>query len=292
VSPQTFDVVNDVDVDGYLKGVLTKELYPSWDIETYKAQAIVARTYALYESRAVGARRYWDVYADTRSQAYGGMAAETDKSRQAVNATAGIVVAYGLPGQERIFRAYFCSCCGGISQSAYDAFGEPYSLPLSEQARGSLCSASPKFNWPPVEIKKDEFTRRLQLWAKNKSQITGRPRPELQISEVVRVDAAYANKLGRPVIFYVTDAKGARYAMRAEELRSAINTDARDGHTVYSSYFRTVDEPDSLRIVDGHGYGHGVGMCQTCAQAMAKAGTPHEDIVLRSYPGTKLVRAY
>lgn len=292
VSASTFDVINDVDVDGYLKGVIADELYKSWDIETYKAQAIVARTYALYESRTIGIRRYWDVFPDTRSQVYGGMGAETSKSRQAVDATAGIVVASGPAGQEKIFKAYFSSCCGGVSQSAYDAFGEPFSPQLSEQARGALCSASNKFSWGPVVIKKSELTRRIVLWAKRKSEVTGQPRPELKIADVVRVDAAFVNKLGRPVIFHVTDSTGLRYSLRAEELRTAINTDAKNGAVVYSGFFRTVDEPDQIRIVDGHGYGHAVGMCQWCAQAMALQGVPHEDIVVRSYPGAKLVRAY
>jgi stage II sporulation protein D len=292
VSTGSFDLVNDVDVDGYLKGVLPAELYKSWDAETYRAQAIVARTYALYESRTIGAKRYWDVFPDQRSQVYGGIGVETSKSRDAVNATAGIVLAYGQPGQERIFKAYFSSCCGGISQSAYDAFGDPYTQPLSEQARGSECAASAKFNWGPVAVKKDELTRRFHLWAKNKSELTGRPRPELQMGQVVRIDGAFANKLGRPITFYVTDDRGLRYTLRAEELRSAINTDAGSGPVVYSGYFRTVDEPQQVRFVDGHGYGHGVGMCQWCAQAMAASGTPHEDIVLKSYPGARLVRAY
>ncbi len=292
VSTAAFDLINDVDVDGYLKGVLAAELYKSWGTETYRAQAIVARTYALYESRTIGAKRYWDVFPDTRSQVYGGVSAETSKSRDAVDATAGIVLAYGLPGQEHIFKTYFSSCCGGISQSAYDAFGDPYSQPLSEQPRGSQCAASTKFNWGPVVVRKDELTRRFHLWARNKSDLTGRPRPELLMGEVVRIDGAFANKLGRPISFYVTDDRGLRYTLRAEELRSAINTDAKNGQVVYSGYFRTVDEPQQVRFVDGHGYGHGVGMCQWCAQAMAQSGTPHEDIVLKSYPGAKLIRAY
>ena len=292
VSTASFDLVNDVDVDGYLRGVLAGELYKSWNTQTYRAQAIVARTYALYETRTIGAKRYWDVFPDTRSQVYGGISAETSKSRDAVEATAGIVLAYGLPGQERIFKAYFSSCCGGISQSAYDAFGDLYSQPLSEQVRGSQCGASTKFNWGPVAIRKDELTRRLHLWARIKSEVTGRRRPELQMGTVVRIDGAFANKLGRPISFYVTDDRGLRYTMRAEELRTAINTDAKNGQVVYSSYFRTVDEPDQVRFVDGHGYGHGVGMCQWCAQRMAETGMPHEDIVLKSYPGAKLIRAY
>src|ERR1700722_3009749 len=75
----SFDCINDVEIDDYLKGVLARELYPSWPIEAYKAQAVVARTYALYTARTDGLTRSWDVYADTRSQVYGGISGETDK---------------------------------------------------------------------------------------------------------------------------------------------------------------------------------------------------------------------
>ena len=67
---------------------------------------------------------------------YGGMTGETAKSRQAVAQTQGIVLTYG-PGYGVIFKAYFSSCCGGVTQAASDAFpGEPYIPPLAEQSHG------------------------------------------------------------------------------------------------------------------------------------------------------------
>src|SRR5690606_4229751 len=101
-----FDVVNDVDIEGYLKSVLPKELLRLWHIETYKAQAIVARTYALYVARTTPPGRHYDLQDDQRSQVYGGIAAETSKSREAVDATRGIVVAFGPEGREKIFKTY------------------------------------------------------------------------------------------------------------------------------------------------------------------------------------------
>jgi hypothetical protein len=77
-----FDVINDVDVDGYLKSVVPKEMLPDWTVEAYKAQAIVARTYALYTAKTSGGQT-WDLFPDTRSQVYGGLASETPKSQQA-----------------------------------------------------------------------------------------------------------------------------------------------------------------------------------------------------------------
>lgn len=293
VTLDTFDVINDVDVEGYLKSVLSKELLSSWDDETYKAQAIAARTYAIYEARMSGTKRYWDVYPDQRSQVYGGMSFETSKSTRAVEATRGVVVAFGPPGQERIFKAYFSSCCGGRTQSAYDAFGDEYTLPLSEQNRGATCNVSTKFNWGPVTIRKDEIARRIQAWAKRKTAQEGKPRPELNMQGVASIRQAYENKVKRPVWFYVVDNQNMQYLMRAEDLRSAIASEANGGPTVYSGYFNTDNsQPGVIRFIDGHGFGHGVGLCQWCAQREALSGWRHEDIVVTAYPGSKLIRAY
>lgn len=286
VSADRFDVVNEVNVEDYLKGVISREMPSNWDIQAYKAQAIVARTYALYEVKTGPSGRYWDLYPDERSQVYGGIAAETSKAVAAVDATRGIVVAYGARGHERIFKAYFSACCGGISQSAADAFGDAWSEPLSAQNRGGVCAASPVFNWAPVSIKTQELARRLRLWGQRRN------RPEQAISSVASVEIRRKNQFGRPSEFLVTDDKGTSYSLRAEELRTAINTDAPKPETVRSSFFRPVARGDAIQFVDGHGFGHGVGLCQWCAQVRAEHGQRPEDIVLSFYPRSVIVRAY
>lgn len=286
VAPGRFDVVNDVDIDGYLKGVISRELYRNWNLETYKAQAIVARTYALYEARTTPPGQHWDLYDDERSQVYGGMDDETYKSREAVDATAGIVVAYGAPGHERIFKAYFSSCCGGVSQSASDAFGDPDIAPLSSQSDQGLCSAAPKYNWGPVILTKAELTRRVRLYGQRLDH------PVKNIGNITRVDGE-ANLLGRPVRFFLFDDKNLKYMLRSEDFRRAVNTDAPDASsTIYSSFLRIVNDPVNVQFIEGHGHGHGVGMCQWAAQGRAERGIQHEDIVLAAYPKSILARAY
>ncbi len=281
-----FDVVNVLPIDPYLKSVVSKELLWNWAEETYRAQAIVARTYALYQARTAGLGRHYDVNNDQRSQVYGGIAAETARSRSAVDATAGIVLAYGRPGSERIFETYFSSCCGGITQSAADAFGTSPIPPLSEQDAQSLCNAAPRYNWGPLVIKKDELTRRFRAWGAK------RDRPEKDMAPLDRIEIAQVNRFGRPVRFTAIDSCGQGYSWTGEEIRWAINTEAQEGSTVYSSFFKPINEKDQVQFADGHGWGHGVGMCQWCAQRRAELGMRHEQIVLKAYPQAVLVRAY
>jgi stage II sporulation protein D len=291
-----FDLVNEVDIDGYLAGVLPRELLRTWHEETYRAMSIACRTYVLYE-KAFAAGRYWDVYADERSQVYGGMVDETDKSREAVNHTAGVVLAWAPEGQEpRIFKAYFSSCCGGITQSASDAFGESPIEPLSDQNNQAICNASPKFNWGPVVIGKEELTRRVKAWGAYKK------RAERDIGPIKSVEVQALNSWGRPTRFTITDARN-RYSLMAEEFRSACNWDANNATVkektgvnqppvLFSSFVKVITDSESIRFVEGHGLGHGVGLCQWCSQRRAEEGMRHEDIVLAAYPHAKLVRAY
>jgi stage II sporulation protein D len=287
-APGKFDVVNDVPVESYLKGVLPAELPAAWGIEAYKAQAITARTYALYELRTRPEGRHFDVFDDTRSQVYDGLDRETAKSQRATDETAGIVVAYGQSqGKERIFKAYFSSCCGGVGQSVTDAFNEDAIPPMVEQSVGALCNASPKFNWPPIVLSKTELTRRINGYGARRS------RPERDMAMLARIDIETFNQFGRPVRFVFTDARGVRYSMSGEETRWACNFDAQSGApTLPSSFFKPVNEPEVVRFTDGHGFGHGVGLCQWCSQARSEQGMRHEDIVLLAYPRAKLIRAY
>jgi len=288
VSSGRFDVVNDVDVDGYLKSVVSKELLSRWELEAYRAQAIVARTYAIYVSETSPANRHFDLHDDQRSQVYGGIASESSKSRQSVDDTAGIVVVYDDGQREKIFKTYFSSCCGGVTQSATDAFGDRYLPPLSDQSVGPLCNASPKFNWAPVVLDKQEITRRIKLWGERRN------RPEKGMGKVmsITVPEGGVSRWGRPVRFIVTDTEGVRYSLGGEEIRWAINTDASEGTTLSSSFFKLINEPDLIRFVEGHGFGHGVGMCQWCAQRRAEEGMSHEDIVLAAFQRAKLARMY
>ena len=289
-SATTFDIVNDVDIDSYLKGVLARELLRNWNEETYRAQAIVARTYALYESRIRGRDNHWDLFADQRSQVYGGYGDETARSRLATEETSGIVLTYGQPGRERIFKTYFSACCGGVTQSAADAFGESYIVPLSDQNLQGLCSQAPRYNWGPVEIAKADLTRRLRAY------VSRRERREVNIATIAKLDIQSLNRFNRPIRFIATDVNDARYSMSGEELRNAINgyADKDNPQRVNSSFFKVINEPGSatIKLVEGHGHGHGVGLCQYCSEARADAGMRHEDIVLSALPSARLVRAY
>jgi peptidoglycan hydrolase-like amidase len=141
-----------------------------------------------------------------------------------------------------------------------------------------------------VEISKDELTRRLRAYGAR------RGRGEKDMAPLARLEIQMVNRFDRPIRFVATDTAGVRYTLSGEELRNAINAGAtpESPAKIYSSFMKVINEPgsDVVRFVEGHGNGHGVGMCQWCSEIRAEAGVRHEDIVLAAYPRAKLVRAY
>jgi SpoIID/LytB domain protein len=107
-----------VALERYVRGVVSAEMPATWPLAALEAQAIASRTYAL-TAHAGGSR--FDVYSDTRSQVYMGVAAETAQTNSAVSATAGQVVVYGThPPQPA--TTYFFASSGGMTENIESAF--------------------------------------------------------------------------------------------------------------------------------------------------------------------------
>src|SRR5262245_14672723 len=108
--PGKVSAINALDLEDYVRGVVSKESPSSWPLEALKAQAVAARSYAI-SSPVRGAG--FDQYDDTRSQVYGGAGAETAKTNQAVAATSLQVVTY----QGKIAQTFFFSTSGGHTEN-------------------------------------------------------------------------------------------------------------------------------------------------------------------------------
>jgi SpoIID/LytB domain protein len=137
-------VVNNVGLEAYLYGVVPREVPFIWPLEALKAQAVVARSYAL-AVRRTGA---YDLYSDTRSQVYGGLAAEKPTTNEAVTATAGQVLLY----DGKVATTFFFSTSGGRTASVEDVWagGEP--IPYLTSVTDPYDTASPHHVWGPFSF--------------------------------------------------------------------------------------------------------------------------------------------
>ncbi len=107
--------VQQVALETYVRGVVSAEVSPSWPLAALEAQAVASRTYAL-TAHAGGSK--FDVYADTRSQVYRGVAAQTPQTDAAVAATAGQIVTYA--GKPAV--TYFFASSGGRTENVENSF--------------------------------------------------------------------------------------------------------------------------------------------------------------------------
>lgn len=136
-------VVNIVPLESYLLGVVPGEVPYAWPAEALKAQAVAARSYAL--ANLVKGKPF-DLYADVRSQVYGGVASEKPSTSRAVLDTAGEVVTYN----GKVATTFYFSTSGGRTASAADVFGQ--SVPYLVSRPDPWDKASPHHRWGPVVL--------------------------------------------------------------------------------------------------------------------------------------------
>lgn len=300
-----YDVIAEIPLERYLPGVLTGELYAHWSPDTFRAQAVVARSYALHErARARERGRFYDIDASTVNQAYAG---ESDlaRARDAVDATRGLILE---TREGELLRAYYASTCGGRAASAADIWRSTGALafnaaeplqPLPPDAGGWApdtcgCASATYHRWK-LERRVGDFTRRFDAWAEYAAHPLAKALgPEARLAAIEATDR---NPMGRPNRYRVTDTKGRGFDMRADEVRIAANFPV-DGlrtpslrNRVKSNDLVFTFDNDTVTI-EGRGFGHGVGLCQFGAEGLSRRGWTWPQMLERFYPNARLARAF
>jgi stage II sporulation protein D len=149
-------VVDRLGLEAYLRGVVPSEMPSNWPAEALKAQAVAARSYTLAN---LTKGRAFDLYGDTRDQAYGGVAAESASANAAIDATKGQVVLY----QGKVADALYFSTSGGRTASALESIGSPvpYLVPVADP----YDTLSPYHDWGPVLFDAAKVAKELKLSA-------------------------------------------------------------------------------------------------------------------------------
>lgn len=150
-------VINQLTLDEYVRGVVAGESPASWPAAALQAQAIAARTYAITTAKATD----FDHYPDTRSQVYRGVTGETATTDAAVAATAGKFVTYkGKP-----ITTYFFSTSGGRTENVENSFIGATPVPYLKSVDDPWDKASPKFRWQ-IRYTRSSLQRKLGGWVK------------------------------------------------------------------------------------------------------------------------------
>ncbi len=114
-------VINDIDLESYIKGVVPSEMPAAWEYEALKAQAIAARSFAL-ANLGKQAKHGYDLKDNTEDQAYGGASSETNRTNKAVDETHGLVLTYDM----KIISAYYSASAGGMTNTQAWGGNVPY----------------------------------------------------------------------------------------------------------------------------------------------------------------------
>ena len=268
----SFDVVNHVALETYLAGVIERELYGSWPLETFKAQAVAARSYAVWE-QTIASDRHYDLESSTASQAYIGSASNPTAVR-AVAETRGQFLTY----RGRVVPAFYSSSTGGTGQDAVLAFPNRIEdlPPLRGRAHGAWDQDSPQWRWGPVQRDAATLTRRIAAWGRDQAH------PVAELGRLSTIEVAGRNSVGRPAVYRLggVDKRGraVSFDLEAESLRVACNdTDNRrlplpKGDRLLSSHLEVGVRGGSFTFT-GRGYGHGVGLSQWGAAPWARPAT-------------------
>ena len=292
-------LINIIDMENYIYSVVANEVGSTFEIESIKAQAVAARTYALYNSKKFIKDGY-NLTASTISQVYNGHNKVDEKIVKAVDETKGEVILYN----NEIIDATYSSTNGGAIASAKDTWGQHRGYLISKYDPYSL--NSPRVNWN-YSLSLNQIDENLSKGTK-KNNFKKIIFYKNNVGRVTSVDVIYDNDK------FTISGERFRSRMGVANLKST-KFDAQ-GNCVESNKSENSYNPipnsclireesssgndftiindgsnESIKFI-GMGVGHGVGMSQYGANEMAKQGFNYKDILKFYYEGVEIERVY
>lgn len=263
---ESCDLVNSVSLEAYITTLLSKEMNGTWPVEALKAQAVAARTYAF--DRLKAHEKLYHLESSEKDQVSGTFFDITEKTLQAARETNGEIL---VSPSGRVAPVFFHSKCGGRTLRPDQVWGG-----VEEGYRSVECPFCQKTG--------------MKDWSKNI-----RPRTLTNMLDKV-LKRYYADQLVEGEVKLMPD------SLKNSELRLYAGDRL---HIIKKSYLRNMTGREILPSnnfimqmknnefhVKGHGYGHGVGLCQLGALELAKRGYNYQQILSFYFPRHKMKKAY
>ena len=246
-------LINELSLEDYIKNVVSAEVGTNWDMEALKVQAVISRTYALYQ-KTQNTNENYDITSSVLHQVYKGSSIDTRISYAVMN-TEGEVLTYN----GNLIEAFYHSTSGGRTEDPAEVFGKsyPYLKPVE-----SNCEISPYWIWE----------RRIPVEELEKA---------LNIKDIKNIQIKSYTSTQRVKTVDVFHSEGV-LNVESKDLRKIL------GWSRLPSTNFTVSRDNNDYVFDGKGYGHGVGLCQWSALEMSREGMTYKQILDYFYPGTKL----
>ncbi len=283
--------VNILPLEEYLKGVVPAEIPVKNGNSFYqaiKAFAICARSYTIMKMQL--SNPVYDVYTDVRDQVYGGADYENPISNRAIEETKGLILKYdGKPA-----TVFYSSTCGGHTENSSNVFNGddlPYMQGVVD-GDPSFCTISPKYNWQETF---NESTIINRLFSSGYLSDTNFVLDSIYVLD--RFDSGRVDHLVF-TMHQLTDGSGiiggsgSTVMLTGNNIRYVLKTP--DGQKILESTLFNINFEKNKHevILNGKGYGHGVGLCEWGAIGMAKQGYDYKKILYHYFPGTSISRYY
>jgi stage II sporulation protein D len=255
-------VVNELALEDYLVGLINCEISSAWPIEAVKAQAVIARTYALNRKEARRTALY-HLESSVIDQVYDGCEIEDSRAKRGVSDTSGEVLTHA----GSIIQAFYHSNCGGRTEASENVWGAR--LPYLMGVDCAYCLLTPSTAWEQkISIK--EIEEKL----KNAGH---------KVSGVTDIRPGQRNSRGRLKNVIIVSSRG-ELPVTGDQFRKAV------GYAAIKSTNFTMKIVNDEASFTGLGNGHGVGLCQWGAKQRALDGFGYAEILSYYYPGTELTK--
>lgn len=303
-------LVNEVTVEEYLYAVLPSEMPASFGAEALKAQAICARSYAY---RSLFANRYaqYGAHVDdsVACQVYNNIG-ETEEAVLAVKETHGQVLYF----EDEVAQCYYYSTSSGHTAAAAEVWENGEDIPYLQGKATGYDTESPWYRWQTflpldelgetveeaLKIRYSTVPEQILTYDETEKKFVEKEIEEVGEIESIRVQEYGTGDLARKLL--IVGSKGVFLVKNEYNIRSVLapekaliyreNGENVDGAALLPSAFITLQKGtyrgETGYLVAGGGYGHGVGMSQCGADAMAREGHTCEEIIEEYYPGTEL----
>lgn len=260
LEPDGLQAINQVSIEAYLYGIISREMPSNWASNALKAQAVASRTYALY-IKSKNRLMPYDVEATTESQVYGGFDAETRSTNAAVDATRGQV----LTRHHQLIIPYFHSNSAGHTEEARWVW--QVDLPYLKGITDPFSLDIPNGNW------------QYRLTYSAASTVLNQA--GLNVGAIKSIKPNSYTPSGR-VFDVELESPNGKIIISANHFRCLL-----DAKQIRSTFFKIVPQPGGV-LLEGKGHGHGVGMSQWGANQMAASGHSYQGILKFYYSGIEL----
>ena len=272
--------INTIDLEDYLCSVISSEMNANSPMELLKAHAVISRSWAIRAMQKPNHEGF-HVCADDHCQRYEGLRRMNKRAVEAVNATRGQVLMFG----DEICDCRYYKCCGGRTE-IWRTCWEDIDVPYIQSVQCDFCkSPSPKV-LRLVLNDYDQETKDFRDWsvtytAEELSEII-RSKSGIDFGEILDLIPLHRGASGRIDSLKIVGTKHTEVIGKELKIRYWLSKSC-----LYSSWFE-VSHENGLWTLNGHGWGHGAGLCQIGAAVMASEGHPYEEILSYYYVGSRL----